>query len=503
MRSRKIAFNSFGQIANQLATTIVGLILPQLMIRTYGSAQYGLVDSITGFLAYITLLESGVGAISRAALYKPLSEKNEDEISGVVKATEKFYRKLALTFLGYAVILAVVYPLFINTTFDWIFTGSLVLILAISSFVQYYFGTAYAVLLQADQLMYVSSFINMAATILNAVLSVIMIYEGFSIHMVKLGAMGLFALRPLCLNVYVRHRYHLNPAAPEKSIPVRQMSAGMVHNMAWFLHSNTDVAVLTIFQSLTSVAIYSVYQMPAKALKNITTSIMSGMEAGFGNLLVEEKEDSVRRRFDLYVLVNNSISVALFSTALVMIMPFIHIYTRHFTDADYISPAIGFFVLLAEMLYCMRHPYHDVVTAAGHFKQTQSSAIIEAALNIGLSIALAVTIGIPGVAFATVVAMAYRICYLAVYLHRNLIHYPLQYTVKKMLAALLQIVLILLVNRYISWMDIPNYFVWFGYAVLCLVSAVLIVAMLDFLLFREDTKAACGALSRIIRRKKR
>lgn len=45
MRSRKIAFNSFGQIANQLATTIVGLILPQLMIRTYGSAQYGLVDS--------------------------------------------------------------------------------------------------------------------------------------------------------------------------------------------------------------------------------------------------------------------------------------------------------------------------------------------------------------------------------------------------------------------------------------------------------------------------
>ena len=114
MRSRKIAFNSFGQIANQLATTIVGLILPQLMIRTYGSAQYGLVDSITGFLAYITLLESGVGAISRAALYKPLSEKNEDEISGVVKATEKFYRKLALTFLGYAVILAVVYPLFIR-----------------------------------------------------------------------------------------------------------------------------------------------------------------------------------------------------------------------------------------------------------------------------------------------------------------------------------------------------------------------------------------------------
>lgn len=472
------------------------------MIRTYGSAQYGLVDSITGFLAYITLLESGVGAISRAALYKPLSQKNNDEISGVVRSTEKFYRKLALTFLGYAVILSFVYPLFINQTFDLAFSGSLVLILAISSFVQYYFGTAYAVLLQADQLMYVSSFINMAATILNALLTVVMIQAGFSIHIVKLGTMGLFALRPICLNFYVKRRYHLNLSAPEKKIPTKQMSAGMVHNMAWFLHSNTDVAVLTIFSSLTSVAIYSVYQMPAKALKNITTSIMSGMEAGFGNLLVEEEADQVRKRFDLYLLVNNSLVVILFSTALAMIMPFIYIYTRHFTDANYIRPAIGFMVLAAEMLYCLRHPYHDVVTAAGHFRQTQSSAIIEAALNIVLSIVLAVTVGIPGVAFATVVAMAYRICYLAWYLSRNLIHYPIVRTVKKMLVVLLQTVLILLVNQYISRMNIPNYLFWFVYAILCLASAVVITAVIDFIVFRKDTQAAFYTMRRIVMRKK-
>ncbi|NLA84082.1 MAG: sugar isomerase, partial [Clostridiales bacterium] len=54
--------------------------------------------------------------------------------------------------------------------------------------------------------------------------------------------------------------------------------------------------------------------------------------------------------------------------------------------------------------------------AAGHYKQTQMSAIIEMLLNIIISIALVFRWGLVGVAIGTFIAMAYRTCYLALYL---------------------------------------------------------------------------------------
>ena len=62
-----------------------------------------------------------------------------------------------------------------------------------------------------------------------------------------------------------------------------------------------------------------------------------------------------------------------------------------------------------------------MVLAAGHYKQTQWSAIIEAAVNIAVSVVLVFKFGLTGVAIGTLAAMVYRTAYLARYLSRNII----------------------------------------------------------------------------------
>ena len=108
---------------------INGFIIPRLIITKFGSNVNGLIVSITQFLSYIVLLESGFGPVVKAALYKPIANKDKNQIQNILKASEKFFRMIALIFVIYIIILSIIYPLIINTEFAFLYTMSLILII--------------------------------------------------------------------------------------------------------------------------------------------------------------------------------------------------------------------------------------------------------------------------------------------------------------------------------------------------------------------------------------
>lgn len=59
----------------QITILICGFIVPKVIITNFGSNVNGLVSSITQFLAYITLLEAGMGPVVKSALYGPIAKK--------------------------------------------------------------------------------------------------------------------------------------------------------------------------------------------------------------------------------------------------------------------------------------------------------------------------------------------------------------------------------------------------------------------------------------------
>lgn len=71
--------------------------------------------------------------------------------------------------------------------------------------------------------------------------------------------------------------------------------------------------------------------------------------------------------------------------------------------------------------------------AAGHYKQTQWSAIIEAGINVVVSVILVFKFSLIGVAIGTLAAMAYRTVYLALYLRKNILYRKLRYFFKHLL----------------------------------------------------------------------
>ena len=143
MRSKKALKNIVVSLLQQLVTVITGLIVPRAIIGTFGSNVNGLISSISQFLGYITLLEAGIGPVIKSSLYKPIATRDKNQIEKILKSSQKFFRILSIIFIIYIIVLCFIYPLIVKEEFETTFTISLILIIAISTFAEYFFGMIY------------------------------------------------------------------------------------------------------------------------------------------------------------------------------------------------------------------------------------------------------------------------------------------------------------------------------------------------------------------------
>ena len=84
MRQKRYLYSLLSSLYAQIVSVICGIILPRVLLKNYGSQLYGATRSITQFLGYIALLEGGISGVARAALYKPLAEKDNVEVGKII-----------------------------------------------------------------------------------------------------------------------------------------------------------------------------------------------------------------------------------------------------------------------------------------------------------------------------------------------------------------------------------------------------------------------------------
>lgn len=502
MRSKKALINSMTSLLAQIVTIVCGFILPRLILSAFGSSYNGITSSITQFMNCVILLRAGVGGVTRAALYKPLADKNYYIISGIVNATQDFMKKISVIFAGALLLFASIYPLMVADEFDWLFSFSLVLIIGISTVAQNYFGITYQMLIQADQHLYVYTIINIVTTLLNTLVSAVMILAGGSIHMVKLVSTVVFVLNPIVLNIYVRKYYKIDRTVPADKTAISQRWDAFAQQVAAFINNNTDVIVLTMFTNIKEVSVYTVYYMVAGGLCRIEQTLTNGIDAAFGNMMAKKEKQLLRDNFDLFEYIIFATSTFIFTCGGVLIVPFVAVYTRGITDVDYIRYIFGILMCINQFLFCVRLPYQMLVEAAGHFKQTRNGAIFEAFLNIVLSVILVIKFGIIGVTIGTFCALGFRTLQYATYSSKNIVDRSMFYFGKIILSSACEACLISIISvKLISKIQVTSYSAWVISGVIVAMVAAVIIGMFSLVLYKKELLAAIGKIKRLKNRR--
>lgn len=486
-RNQKLKLNTYSSLVSKFTILISGLVLPKLILNNYGSEINGLVNSITQFLSVITFLDLGVGSVVQSALYRPFAQENNEEISRIIKSVKRYFRNIALILLIYVIILAIVYPQIIESNnLDVLSTVFLILAISINQFGQYYFGIVNELLLNADQKAYIQLGTEVVVVFLNLIISTVLILNNSEIYIVKLFSGLIFLIRPLYLTYYVKNNYSIDSKISIEGDPLPQKWNGVAQHIAYSIQNSTDVVVLTLFSTLENISVYSVYNMIVSAIRLVIQSFTIGLQSFFGGIIAEDNYRELKTSFAKIEWGIHNIAVFLYSMCAVMITDFVKLYTDGVNDVNYAVPKFSMFLILGVFMYSIRTPYQAIVFSSGHFKQTQLSSIIEAILNITLSVLLVNSLGIIGVAIGSLVAISYRTIYLVNYLSTNILDLNKLQFWMQLLVDILGISTILLTGSFIlSFYNIENILDWGIAALILAVNSLIVLFIINFIFYKE------------------
>lgn len=481
---KKLYINTIVSLIFQVSSVVIGLILPRLILQTFGSDVNGLVQSITQMLSVISLLDLGVGAVVQAALYKPLANNDKDSINSIYWSAKKFFNIIAGILIIYVCGLCVYYGIFKSNTYGWVYTCTLIGAIAISYFAQYYFGICNMLLLNADQKVYIVTIVNLFGLFANAIATIILLHLNMSIQVVKLTSSLIYLLRPLILEFYVRRNYKIKRTKVIEKDAIPQKWSGLAQHIASVVTNSVDNVVLTIFSTFSMVSIYAVYVLPLNSIKNLIDVTSTGYKSFFGMLIAKNNKKILNNEFNKYEVMMHYVILIIFITIFRTLIPFVMVYTSGVNDANYNNLSFCVSITLAYMMYSLRLPYTNVIAAAGKFKETQIYCLIECLLNIILSVVLVNICGLTGVAIGTVISSGYRLLSAVWYLNKDILYRTLQKFASQVLTDVIAASISIFITAFIKF-EIKDFIMWFVYAAIIFSISVAVCTVVFFVCKKE------------------
>ena len=471
---RRPLLNLISNVTLQLVTAISGLILPRLILLAYGSETNGLVASVSQFLTYLALVETGIAAASMVGLYKPLVEKNIKQINAVLAATKLYYQQAGILYLILLFLFVLSYPLLVSSTFNTLTCRLLIIVLALINLTDYFVLGKYRVLLEADQRGYVLSIFQIFAVVLRLIVSIVLIDIGYDIVAVMAVSTFVYILRVVAIISYVRRAYPLlNFNVKPNTGALSERWGALVHQISGVVLNNSNVVILTLCLTgsvLSEISVYFIYASVVTIGTALCNAIASALVPFVARILRSHSKEDVYQIYSViefwYLIIFSIFSASLF----VLYVPFIELYTHGVSDTNYVRYEVGYLFTLIFFLQNLRIPGLIFIAARGDFRKTQNRAILEALINLVLAIPLVLISGLQGALIATIVAFIFSTYHVFWYVNRFVLN-NLAQTVKRIFRSLILISICIGVGEWLLQVFLePSFINW----IICGVLLVLI-----------------------------
>ena len=421
-KKRATAKNMLISIIYQFVTIVLGFIIPQLFLKTYGPQIHGLTSSITNLMSYVLLLNAGLNTASVQALYEPLSKKDFYRLNAILNAIKNYYINTGILFTVVIIVISFILPLFIQGIPSET-VSILMLIMGLQSVVDCFLVSKYRILLQADQKLYVYIIISIVTLILRGIIQIYLISTKASVILVQAVPTIALFITWLLQFLYTNSNYPMlnKKIKPDKKSLSKRWSA-FVHQITGLVVNNVDIFILTLSGNMILVSIYSVYQMIFTHLNNMMTNVFSqGVVASFGHIMISKDITLLRKNFNLYEFIYFIIITFVYSVCAVMILPFIELYTEGINEVNYTDPLIALMFLITALLSNYRVPGLMLINAGGLYQETKMRAIIEAIIKFITSIIFFYIFDIYGLLLGSILSFSYRLIDVIIFSNKKIL----------------------------------------------------------------------------------
>ena len=481
---------------NQFVLVVAGLILPPLIISTYGSEMNGLVNSVKQILGYFSVFSVGLGAAGQVALYEPLHKQEWNKINNIISEIAIFLNRVGVVFAIFISCYAFVLPVIRDDNCDYGTVMGIVLICGLGNLIEFVYLTRYKILLAADQKQFIVSSVYTQGTILNTILSVILIYYEAPILLVQFAATFAYLVRMLLLRTKVHRIYPLlntNKDIVENNIPNTRQA--LLYKLSEIIINCIPVTVVTFICGYIDVSVYSVYNLVFSSIAMIVQIFATGLAATFGNQIAQKDYKTLKSSFKGYNFVFRTLSFFFYICSAILIVPFVSVYISNSDGVNYLLPTVGIMFAVHGICRMIRIPYITLVDAVGNYEENNKANYVEVVVNIIFSVVLTLRWGMIGVLVSGALTALYRSILFMIKINKNMLQFS---NVKEVFVIIMNFLLGLFMCMIFKNISVNSYFDWFVLAIkiagICGGSCLVLNIALD----REGCKEL---LIRIIRKR--
>lgn len=503
MRAKKTLKNLIFNFLQQVIAIITNFIIPPLIIGKFGSSINGLVSTIKQITNHAQLTGAGISSVSTYAMYKPLSENNIKKLNGIYSATNKMFIKAGNLFSLVLILVATIYPCFVNEDVNYFVTAVLVVIIGINGLSEFYLIGKYQSILNADQKNFVIAIAQTLGNIFNVIITVILIKLNQGIILVQLGAAIVYVLRVIIINIYVKRNYkYLDKKEKPLMEELNQRNDAIIHSVTDLIINSSATVIVSIFCGLEAASIYAVYALVFAGINTICSIVSNAIYASFGEVIAKKDNKILKSSYNIYEWIYLVFISIIFSVTTIIILPFVNVYTKGVADINYILPALAGLFIFIGYVNNLKIPARTLVTAAGHFKQTKNRSLIELILNLTGQLIFVQFFGIYGALIGASISYIYRTIDFINYSNKRILFMNNKRSIYRIIInVLIGVILVFTIGNIIK-IECNNYIQLVVYAVIVSVIVGLVYLISNYFIEKPAFKETTNIIKGIFKREK-
>ena len=235
-------------------------------------------------------------------------------------------------------------------------------------------------------------------------------------------------------------------------------------------------------------SVYSIYEMVMQGVRGILDIFINGMQAGFGELIAKNESKILGKAYNDFEFMYYSVITVIYSVSAIMIIPFIKIYTKDITDANYINTILSLLFVLNSLFYNIKTPQGMMVMSAGLYKETKIQTSIQAAIIIILGFPLAFKWGSYGILIALCISNLYRVIDLLIFIPKYISEINSFNSLKRIILIGIEFYIIKFICDTLFTLDNLSVIEWIGMSIVSTIIATIIVLVMAIIFDRKTLK---------------
>ena len=309
MREKFVIKNIFAKLLSTGLVTLLSFISKKVYVNSLGDEIMGLNALLLSVISMLSLIELGIGNAIYFSLYKPLAEKDEKQITAIMRLYAKIYMIIGLLVLVIGIVVIPFLHFFSTKLPDRILYGAYIIML-LDTALSYYMAYRRNIF-NADQKEFfntnVDTFVNVAISCVQMAAVVVtknyFLFLGIKLMGTVIGNLYIY-IQSGRRYPYLKKKTSYQLSEEFKHTFKENVKALCIINISTYLVFGTDNLLLSTFTTLTAVFIYSNYTAILTAVNQVFHQTFNSMQASVGNFMVIEGKDKSYELFKKIFFIN-------------------------------------------------------------------------------------------------------------------------------------------------------------------------------------------------------